>query len=898
MLCGRLSTLRKCIIDLENSSKFATLYGLHSTALEFYFDELGELLRECCDRDVIIGSKVGGADGSSNSPSQKMLDEKKAEIRREIERVSLRRDALAILSTFEKAKGKGSGRLPNYNRLFQKLPTPFGSSQRKLKMAGVLLNLKREAGLFDPLNSLREFLKSEDDSQSATILAPLSHALKVPAGYVQARHLQEMFLKHSLNRDDHLPPFELSVKPIMVKLPQNDAAMLGEWCAGQYAVFGQFGKCVYDRLECLKLSRTFAQDSGNDELSKRIQRQLSALEDEILVREVLEGNGGRGSATNKLLKDLVDVIIGGWSVSGDFITTPQKIIARLLHECSKKVARTLVSQAGKDMDASVPFISMEDYRQAAWSVHSACALIGRQHGVNVSRVAKDMAQRIIEWGNYSGIDEVKDTAGDDEAYGEDDIYSLSQASSSGSGSDGEEVQMDLQLKRLTRTKTAKKSTLNVGEIYSVGEDDEEEEETEEEEGLILVEHSEERSILQKNERDKVELDDRRAGYEIAFLLSYSVGQFECSTKDKSEGRLSASDEREKQVKSTSTKLKKSTDYIGDHALGLLSAVFAIHSKNRRTGKDEPLPAAISSSTGDENDGRNSNLEKRKATVIGSDKVETSSFTASTFSAKHRAMQAAICLVPRDTLLDVKNTRMGLKRFDLDNLIFASRAARELEALHIPIPCESLVELSSLQFSSVARSIWRSHRSVGGRFLLLLVELCAREAAADSDRELLQIALEGVLKQKLPRSLLLCCEILIGSEIHPGKQLGGLKALTKELGKYLAVALGRSDDFAEVKNVVRRVNQLIFDLSCMDGGKGDWSDLARSLLRTAQKSGLVEEHRLFYLSSCVDTAKATSTTEERVQIWQDMAAIEGGRDALALKLSAGRKEKGETLAAFR
>jgi len=56
---ARLSTLRKCIIYLEGTSRYATCYNLHSVALEFYYDHLGELLRECCDEDVIIEPKHG-----------------------------------------------------------------------------------------------------------------------------------------------------------------------------------------------------------------------------------------------------------------------------------------------------------------------------------------------------------------------------------------------------------------------------------------------------------------------------------------------------------------------------------------------------------------------------------------------------------------------------------------------------------------------------------------------------------------------------------------------------------------------------------------------------------------------------------------------------------------------
>jgi len=49
----RLTTLRRCVIELESSFKYATAYNSHSTALEYYRLELGELLRECCEDDEV-----------------------------------------------------------------------------------------------------------------------------------------------------------------------------------------------------------------------------------------------------------------------------------------------------------------------------------------------------------------------------------------------------------------------------------------------------------------------------------------------------------------------------------------------------------------------------------------------------------------------------------------------------------------------------------------------------------------------------------------------------------------------------------------------------------------------------------------------------------------------------
>ena len=54
---GRLSTLRKCVVELESKDKHATDYELHSMALDLYHEELGELLRELCIGEDIVKNR-------------------------------------------------------------------------------------------------------------------------------------------------------------------------------------------------------------------------------------------------------------------------------------------------------------------------------------------------------------------------------------------------------------------------------------------------------------------------------------------------------------------------------------------------------------------------------------------------------------------------------------------------------------------------------------------------------------------------------------------------------------------------------------------------------------------------------------------------------------------------
>ena len=183
---------------------------------------------------------------------------KKQNLRDEMALVTRRLDALAILQTFEKS----SGQKPNYNRLFTKLPK-LGSRPRELKKAGVLLNLERWAGLWDPLNGLRSFLGTDS---AATVLAPLVGPLQLPQGYVQARYMQERFL-----RGDGV--VVEGVKSVMMKLPKEDAAVFGEWCAGRY-------NKPPEKLVCLQLALKLSP-------SESLQKKVELLTNEVKVREIV-----------------------------------------------------------------------------------------------------------------------------------------------------------------------------------------------------------------------------------------------------------------------------------------------------------------------------------------------------------------------------------------------------------------------------------------------------------------------------------------------------------------------------------------------------------------------------------------------------------------------------------
>lgn len=328
---ARLSSLRRCVIDLKSKDAYGAKYESHVLALEAYFVELGELLRELCQSEAVVRPRYESSEKADETAA------KKQDLRDEMALVTRRLDALAILQTFDKS----SGQKPNYNRLFTKLPK-LGSKPRELKKAGVLLNLERRAGLWDPLNGLRSFLVTDS---AATVLAPLAGPLLLPQGYVQARYLQERFLRGDAVSVE-------AVKGVMMKLPKEDAAVFGEWSAGRY------GKPP-EKLECLHLAHKLAP-------SESLQEQVNLLTDEVKVREII-GNDA--------------------ALLASVFSEPGNVAARLLEKGATSAALKVVRKE----------TTMEDFRASAWRVHSACAAIG-EDGREPSDIAFELAGKAIEVG--------------------------------------------------------------------------------------------------------------------------------------------------------------------------------------------------------------------------------------------------------------------------------------------------------------------------------------------------------------------------------------------------------------------------------------------------------------------------------------------------------------------
>ena len=885
---ARLSTLRRCVIELESSSKYATLYDLHSTALEYYRLELGELLRECCDDDEVVNSV------RKDAPNER----KKQSVRDEIERVDRRRDALAILVTFA-AKQKTGTRLPNYNKLFLKFPTPFGSSGRgTVRRAGVLLNLNREAGLFDPLDCLREFLNSSgsdatlSDNLSSTVLIPLCHSLGLPGGYVPARMLQESFLRP----DATPPPFEGSVKPVLVKLPAFDAGVLGAWCASKYLEAGRGGHFAKMRLKCLEESYRYSLEAGKSieeeergtrggsimeedeeeeddedestvrygnnesdrmkqakqalETSRRIGEDLSALKNELKMREILEGSAGADAdttrpAVNIGMSSIVDDIFrqlgeGGTDEEGEEVkvnASADVLVEKLMREGSRRAAAALEKGA----------FTVEDLRDAAWRVHSAAGALAEDHTeVNVERTCRRLARSLLEVGEGGSKKSAGGGGGGAGGRGGGD----------GEGEGGTKEDLFASTSSGGKSASAPPSSMD-----AIGEDEEDDEEEKEGGGgvdmsLDLKSLSNIKTV--ENFAEKVEevarkscilkrdpfSEDEFAAVQIAFLLSYSYSFFEnggCGGGDAAS--MDSSMDYSKSARNSSFSLNSSGDTStgglgfgggggggGDsdpatkHSRNLLTAVFSIHSKKTGGTKNKGVLGERSDNVdvGENKEGggggggggggrrgggrggkgreegegegdENSSFFRNKSTTTA--EKSGAPFIGNSFAAKFRALRAATILAPREALVKILP---DFAACDLDKLAFASFCAKEMEAMKLAVPCATLAELSKMDLSNLARALWKDHALDVGKgeqapaFHELLIKLIVENGI--SDFGLLKTIVENVAKQakEFPRVLVTCCELLV-------EKIAGVLQGEPKIGRVLV---------SQLKGIIKEVGRLL------------------------------------------------------------------------------------------
>jgi hypothetical protein len=129
----------------------------------------------------------------------------------------------------------------------------------------------------------------------------------------------------------------------------------------------------------------------------------------------------------------------------------------------------------------------------------------------------------------------------------------------------------------------------------------------------------------------------------------------------------------------------------------------------------------------------------------------------TFAMRHRALRVASILCPHDVLSEISPNCL------LPRCCFGVFVAKEVEEMGLTLPHSDLVQLSSMNFTTYARTLWMQHRKdelkSQGRFLLLLCEMIVKEATVDDAN--LSSVLNEILRRRLPRTLLLALDRVAG-----------------------------------------------------------------------------------------------------------------------------------------
>eukprot|EP00985_Skeletonema_marinoi_P020458 scaffold12176_cov144-Skeletonema_marinoi.AAC.19 len=719
-MLNQVKVLRKCVLDLERDECCATDYDRHAMVLLLY--------RECL---VKLGACMKKSDARRRAHIEEMG------------RIERRQDALVILSSI--FDNYSFSERPVYNKMFEPLPEdPSLLSHNNSHRAGVLGSFA-QSNTFDSLAPLHDVLEKMSSSEVLGALdISLCPLLQLPRGYIHSRSLI-LRLNKLISIGEDLPPFEDVVAPVAKKLASaDDKADLAWWCSQQYSMGSS------DQLKCLDLAYTNA-TLASDEVESvghrsdeeraaldRVQRIDSAragLSDKILVEEVLNRHD-----VNTKMKSLYNEILCEvqTAVNATENYSPELLVRELLIHGSLSAAVSALDECDN--------LSTPGFRSLALIVHDACqSLADKYSHVSVGKIARHLMRQWLAHGDESKIS-------DDIECSNNHKYSET--------NEGEPMNASTRLEDIEETSefvidmkmfsSSEQSWTNDSNKNSLS-------------------TSEEPSSMKPFSSSKEQYDqmNSRVALRIAFVT--------CFAKDyHRQNDISSDDDDENTDNNISfnksilkTKKQRAGLFEGDlamhHAQELLNIVFA---REGNTSTSSCRPLFDESVSFDSNNSILSTIQEERS-FIKDDSRATNK--AKSFAMRNRAMRVASILCPHDVLLRVL-TEEGLVSKIADDVIikfkFASFVASEIEAMGLPLPHSDLVQLSSMNYSSFARTIWRHHggvssRGLSGRFYLLLLNLCINNQLS-IDWELFVSIFSELKRLELPRSLLLACECAVQS----------------------------------------------------------------------------------------------------------------------------------------
>ncbi|CAJ1953406.1 unnamed protein product [Cylindrotheca closterium] len=703
----RLKILRACSIRLEASANCQD-YERLSIVLFLYRMELNSFLRTANEKHALY---------------------KPATI--ELELVGRRLEALALLSSFMQVENKQQR--PTMDSLFRPLPLaldqmdPNASKVPRISILG-----GQEDGAFDPLRPLEDILISSCDKALST-LSSLCPLLGVPTGYLHARSLILRFKKSKLEGVSY-PSFEGDVLPVLQKLKSaDDMADLAEWCSKQYTFEDE------DKLRSLDRAKNFAIQASIDaekksstlssqhefealERLKRIRSAKELLVDRLAINAILN-TVGINSESFCTLSNIIDDLMKRldeqvWSKSK---FDPERFVEIFLTEASLLSAEaSLCNQRA---------LSIAKFRKLCCLVHQACKSVAERYShVHVGTTIQKLAKQWLAHGDNSISSEDTRVLCDGTvttSFAKNDAVLPLFPDIMQDEEDTMNFVMDL-----SSLKGETVWSANIGP--SQNSELEEKKYTSEEEPSSLK--------FPGSSSEISDFNSRRTALRIAFVMAFTDGY------EADEGHQDTAKENKE---SNSNKSFNTQGQKQKGKKGLLSKIGQSESEKRCVSVIEhsrDLLRVVFAKPG------------------SSDALATGSFDGQntvTFAMRHRALRAASILCPQQALEDVVDEESFLTAGTASSLkkcSFAAYVAKEIEELGLPLPHSDLSQLSTINFPSYARTLWRHHRdnrTIKGRLLLLIAEMYLKEPVQDYG--FLSTVLLEVEKSSLPRSLLLILE---------------------------------------------------------------------------------------------------------------------------------------------
>ncbi len=786
------SVLRKCVVSLEADHRIAKDYDRLAMVFKLY--------RECLNKLSDLMKK-------SDTRAKAHEDETR--------RIERRQDALIIVSSiFERYEPE---RRPEFTKLFEPLPTNPSYSSAYAREGKINVVGADAAGVvFDPLAPLESVLDDclSPSNSIVAAVAPLCNLLGLPSGYLHARSLVLRFRKLKISGME-LPAFDASVVPIAKRLKTSrDRADLAWWCSLQY------DNGSVDQLKCLDMAHASATEASEEaesckdakeeyialERVKCIDAARSGLSDKILITEVLERHKTDTKKVRAFFKSIVDKAHG--RAQSDHKYCPENLVKALLIEGS-------LTAAAATLDDTDGFTT-HHFRSLALMIHDSCKCLSNRYShVNVGKFARLMTRQWLvhgDDGNEDLLGNIKGFKGDETEH-------------------NKEGESRIDMKAGDESENTSEFIMDIGSITSNNQTWSSSDSDNNDRNGKVISNEEASALSRSSQRELSDHLCSRVALRISFLICFAENYHHhtvCSPEVESENihinvlpkkpkRLSA--KRQLAEKSC----RKASFFEGDlalqHARELLAIVFA---------RKESTIASTLGFLFDESSAFDKSIV-HGVSENGAVEARHAKRTALSFAMRHRALRVATFLCPQEVIARVVVEETYSSNFGDDHMrkcAFGSFVAMEIEAMGLPLPHSNLLQLSTMHFSSYARTIWRNHvacsssRGFSGRLHLLLLELCVNEHDK-IDWELTVLIFGELERLELPRSLLLACECAVKSRsialAASQQQLDLLQCVESAVGKIAElivlevesnISAGMQLDASECSSTLHRLTSII------------------------------------------------------------------------------------------